>query len=130
LWNLRKHKITGSKVEYSCEIANITCNKNTIKGDKNAMSPYGIRLGTPALTTRGFVEEDFDVVAQFLDRVVKISIKVQDGLKNENKKDVSLDDFKKAIEKNEDLLSLREEVEKFAIKFKMPGWDVDEMKYK
>jgi len=71
LWSLRDHKITGSKIEFACELANITVNKNTIKGDKNAMSPYGIRLGTPALTTRGFKENDFEKVAEFLDEVLK-----------------------------------------------------------
>lgn len=44
----------------------ITANKNTCPGDKSALSPSGIRLGTPALTTRGFTQKDFHTVADFL----------------------------------------------------------------
>jgi len=125
LWNLRDHKITGSKIEYACELANITVNKNTVKGDKNAMSPYGIRLGTPALTSRGFVEKDFKEVAKYLDTVLKISLQVQSEHKT-----VSLEDFKSKIFSNEELKNLKKNVINFAIKFKMPGFDVSEMKYK
>jgi glycine hydroxymethyltransferase len=55
------------------ELANIAANKNTIPGDVSAMTPGGIRMGTPALTTRGFTEEDFEKVAVFFDRAVSIT---------------------------------------------------------
>lgn len=38
----------------------------SVPGDKSALNPSGIRLGTPALTTRGLVEEDMDTVADFI----------------------------------------------------------------
>lgn len=50
------------------DLAAITLNKNSVPGDVSAVVPGGIRIGTPALTTRGFVERDFVRVADFLDR--------------------------------------------------------------
>ena len=50
--------LTGSKFENACDQAHITLNKNTIIGDKSAVTPGGIRIGTPAVTTRGYVEKD------------------------------------------------------------------------
>ena len=49
-------------------MAAITLNKNSVPGDKSAVVPGGVRIGSPALTTRGFVERDFVRVADFLDR--------------------------------------------------------------
>ena len=46
----------------------IACNKNTCPGDKSALKPSGIRLGSPALTSRGLNEQDFLKVAEFIDR--------------------------------------------------------------
>ena len=84
------------------------------------MNPSGIRLGTPALTTRGFVEKDFEQVANFLTRVVEIGLEMQKD-HPEVKKVV---DFEKLFEKNEKLQKLKQEVEDFAKKFPMPGFDV------
>lgn len=41
------------------DLVSITLNKNSVPGDQSAVVPGGIRIGTPALTTRGFREEDF-----------------------------------------------------------------------
>ena len=41
------------------ELAHIAANKNTVPGDVSALVPGGIRMGAPALTTRGFTESDF-----------------------------------------------------------------------
>ena len=56
LVNLNPLGITGSKIEKICERVDISLNKNAVFGDKSAISPGGIRLGTAALTTRGFKE--------------------------------------------------------------------------
>ena len=55
----------------------ITLNKNTVPGDRNAFAPGGVRIGTPALTTRGFTEADFEKVAEFLHRAVQIAVEIQ-----------------------------------------------------
>lgn len=48
--------LTGSKLETACDRVHITLNKNTIIGDKSAITPGGVRIGTPAVTTRGYME--------------------------------------------------------------------------
>ncbi|GFP89577.1 serine hydroxymethyltransferase 2 mitochondrial [Phtheirospermum japonicum] len=64
LVNLKNKGIDGSRVEKVLEAVHIAANKNTVPGDVSAMVPGGIRMGTPALTSRGFAEEDFAKVAQ------------------------------------------------------------------
>ena len=62
LWDTRPQDLTGSKVEYVLEQAAVSVNKNSVPGDKSALSPGGIRVGTPAMTSRGMVEADFEKV--------------------------------------------------------------------
>ncbi len=64
--------LTGKEAETILDSINITCNKNTIPNDKE--SPFitsGIRLGTPAMTTRGFKEEEFIKVAKIIAKALK-----------------------------------------------------------
>ena len=56
LVDLRPQGVDGSRVEKVMEAAHIAANKNTVPGDKSALVPGGIRMGTPALTSRGFAE--------------------------------------------------------------------------
>lgn len=81
--------ITGSKFEKIAELCNISVNKNTIATDKSAMNPSGIRLGTPAMTTRGFVEKDFDFVANYINEITELIIKMQ----IENPSDIKITNF-------------------------------------
>ena len=68
---LSKAKMSGKKAERLLGLANITCNKNTIPYDtKKPFVTSGIRLGTPAMTTRGFKEEDFIEVAILVDMIL------------------------------------------------------------
>jgi len=119
LWNLRPMDITGSKVEKLCEKAEITVNKNSVVGDKSAASPSGIRLGSPALTSRGLKEEDFRKVATFLHDAVTISKQAQE------KSGKELAEFVKVLENDADIKAkiheLKERVHQFASKFPMPG---------
>ena len=69
--------LTGSKMENACDAVHITLNKNTIIGDKSAITPGGIRIGTPAVTTRGYNAEDMREVGRFIDEAFKISLKIQ-----------------------------------------------------
>lgn len=66
LVDLRSAQLTGARGEFILEEISIACNKNTVPGDKSALNPSGIRLGTPALTTRGMREEDIKMVVQFI----------------------------------------------------------------
>ena len=69
---LRNFDITGSKMERVCELANISLNKNAVPGDKSALSPHGIRIGTPCMTTRKMDKNGWDKLADWLYRCVII----------------------------------------------------------
>ncbi|MEM1258164.1 MAG: serine hydroxymethyltransferase [Bacteroidota bacterium] len=71
LIDLRNKGITGKDAEKALELADITANKNMVPfDDKSPFVTSGIRLGTPAVTTRGLVEEDMQTVVAFIDQVV------------------------------------------------------------
>ncbi|MBE5948285.1 MAG: serine hydroxymethyltransferase [Lachnospiraceae bacterium] len=72
LVDLQSMGVTGKEAEKLLDAANITCNKNTIPNDPQ--SPFvtsGIRLGTPAVTSRGMKEEDMEVIAEAIYLVIK-----------------------------------------------------------
>lgn len=119
LVDLRSVGITGARGEYILEEISIACNKNTVPGDKSALNPSGIRLGTPALTTRGLTEADMDVVVDFIDRGLKLSLEIVrvSGPK--------LIDFKAACHNQfaDQIKALRQEVEEFSQKFPLPGYE-------
>jgi glycine hydroxymethyltransferase len=54
--------VDGARVQKIMDEIHVTLNKNSVPGDKSAIVPGGIRIRTPALTTRGFTEEDFEQV--------------------------------------------------------------------
>ena len=71
LLDLTPQDKTGKEVEKQLDAAHITANKNTIPNDpKSPFVTSGIRLGTPAATTRGLKTEDFDQVAEAISKVV------------------------------------------------------------
>ena len=71
LVDLRKKGITGKKAEKLLEGVGITCNKNAIPFDpEKPFVTSGIRLGTPAVTTRGMKEEDMRLIADVIDRTL------------------------------------------------------------
>jgi glycine hydroxymethyltransferase len=71
LIDLRNKNLTGKQAQNALDNAGITCNKNTVPNETNsALVTSGIRLGTPALTTRGFKENDFKIVADFIDKAL------------------------------------------------------------
>ena len=72
LVDLTNYELTGKAVEKLLDAANITCNKNTIPNDpKSPFVTSGIRLGTPAVTSRGLNEEDMDQVAEAIALLIK-----------------------------------------------------------
>lgn len=123
LWDLRPIGLTGNKVEKVCDLSNITINKNAVYGDSSALSPGGVRIGTPAMTSRGLKEADFEQIGEFLHQSINITLSIQ---KEYGK---LLKDFNKGLAGNKDMENLKAEVEKFSAKFDMPGFDVATMKY-
>jgi glycine hydroxymethyltransferase len=115
LLNVRDKALTGSKVEKVCDLASITVNKNMIVGDKSALAPGGIRLGSPALTSRGLTGDDFKAVAGFIDRAIKIALDAQ------AKSGPKLTDWTPVAERHPDLPELKKQVEAFSSKFPIPG---------
>ena len=72
LLDLRSFNVTGKDAQASLGRANITCNKNGIPFDtESPMITSGIRLGTPACTTRGFGEKEFKIIAGLINKVIK-----------------------------------------------------------
>merc|ERR1712139_268802 len=114
LWDLRPHGLTGSKVEKVCEIANISLNRNAVHGDASALSPGGVRIGSPAMTTRGCTTAEFKQIANFLDRCCQIALKIQ------AEKGKKLKDFEQGLKDNADVVQLRKEVEEWASGFGYP----------
>lgn len=125
LIDLRNKGLSGGKGEAILEAIGIACNKNTVPGDKSALNPSGIRLGTPALTTRGMDSCDMEVVAKFIDAGIQLGknvLKRCDGPK--------LKEFCERLQTDEDVQKqvahLKAEVKYFATKFSLPG---NEMMY-
>jgi len=82
LVDLTNKDITGKDAQFALDKANITVNRNAVPFDKR--SPFitsGIRLGTPALTSRGFIEKDIEIVVEFIDQVL-CNIKDEQKLTN------------------------------------------------
>lgn len=118
LWDLRPAGLTGSKVEAACDRCHITLNKNAVVGDASALAPGGVRLGSPAMTSRGLDEADFRVVAGFLDEVVQECQALQAAHGK------MLAAFTKALDASDKLRDIRERVETWSTRFPMPGFDV------
>ena len=71
LIDLRNKKINGKQAQLALDEANITTNKNSVPYDtESPLLTSGLRLGSPALTTRGFKESDFNQVAKWIDQVI------------------------------------------------------------
>ena len=114
LWDLRPLKLTGSKMERLCEQVHISLNKNAVRGDKSALTPGGVRIGTPAMTTRGLSEADFDEVADQLHAAAQLALALQ------AKSGPKLKDFSAELEGSPEVAALRERVTAFARGFPMP----------
>eukprot|EP01017_Pseudomicrothorax_dubius_P021695 TRINITY_DN2334_c0_g1_i11.p1 TRINITY_DN2334_c0_g1~~TRINITY_DN2334_c0_g1_i11.p1 ORF type:complete len:368 (-),score=93.46 TRINITY_DN2334_c0_g1_i11:714-1724(-) len=118
LVDLENKQIDGARLETAFDLFNIVVNKNTVPGDKSAIVPRGLRLGAPAMTSRGLVEKDFEDIIEFIDRGVKIvqKTKAEAGPK--------LADYKKFIaekgESVEGVAKLRADVQAFASQFDAP----------
>lgn len=118
LWDLTALGLAGKNYEKVCELCHITLNKCAIFGDAGAVSPGGVRIGTPAMTSRGCLEADFETIADFLIRAAQITCIVH---KEHGK---LAKDFVKVLQNNREITDLRNRVEAFATQFAMPAFDI------
>ena len=121
LVDLRNKNISGGKIEYICEMVDISLNKNSVFGDKSALNPGGIRIGTSALTTRGFKEDDFIKVGTLIHKCVTLALEIQ------NVSGKKLVDFKNILNADfsEEIAALRKEVNDLAENFEFYNLDFD-----
>merc|ERR1711976_882419 len=115
LWDVRPHGLTGSKVEKVCEAVSISLNRNAVHGDASALSPGGVRIGAPSMTTRGCNVDEFKKIGEFLDRCCQIALKIQE------KKGKKLVDFEAGMKENAEIEALKKKVQAWAIGFGYPG---------
>lgn len=120
LVDLRSRNIDGARVEAVLERANIATNKNTVPGDVSALFPSGLRVGTPAMTTRGFGPEEFDKVAEFIDQAVNIAIELKAQEQGKVPKEL-LASFKKLADESDKVKQLDKEVVSWVSKYPVPG---------
>merc|ERR1711991_1031691 len=107
MWDVRPQGLNGGKMEWLYEQVHVSVNKNTVHGDSSALTPGGLRLGAPALTSRDFKEADFEKVAEFLHRGIEIG---KECLVSGGK---LLKDRKVAVAKHPGMEKLGKEIEEF-----------------
>eukprot|EP00040_Diaphanoeca_grandis_P038307 m.256256 g.256256 ORF g.256256 m.256256 type:complete len:456 (+) comp34205_c0_seq1:69-1436(+) len=115
LVDLRDKGISGSKMEKICDACHVTLNKNCVPGDRSALAPGGIRVGAPAMTTRGMDKADFAWIADVLHRIVLVAQKIQE---TSGKK---LVDFVKALPGHPDVEALKAEIGAKVTPLFLPG---------
>ncbi|GMM27774.1 glycine hydroxymethyltransferase [Martiniozyma asiatica (nom. inval.)] len=120
LIDLRSKGIDGARVEYLLEKVGIAANKNTVPGDKSALFPSGLRVGTPAMTTRGFLKEEFEKVSEYMDKAVKLAIEIKAKEQGTLAKD-KLNSFKQLASEDAAVKELEKEVIAFVSQYPVPG---------
>lgn len=121
LIDLRSKNVNGAVCALALEMAGIVINKNSVPND--SMPPFypsGIRLGTPAITTRGMKEKDMVKIAKWIDEVIE---EVKGGELPQGKEERSefWKAFKSRVVRNKKLLAIRKEVTAFCNRFPVLG---------
>lgn len=126
--DLRATGIDGARLERVLELVNIAANKNTIPSDKSALIPYGLRIGTPAMTTRSAREEDFKQIVEFIVEAIGICKAFNSKVKSKKFKD-----FKELLGDGllvEGIVDLKKRVIEFSKSFPVVGFNVESMRFK
>ena len=130
LVDLKSKGVDGARVERVLELVGVASNKNTVPGDKSAMKPGGLRMGSPAMTTRGLQPEDFTRIADVVDRAVSITqhhndLARKDAESKGRKNPASVNAFNEYLGDGSDftdILQLRREVNEWIGTFSLP-WE-------
>ncbi|WPH00450.1 putative serine hydroxymethyltransferase, mitochondrial [Acrodontium crateriforme] len=130
LVDLKDKGVDGARVERVLELVGVAANKNTVPGDQSAMKPGGLRMGTPAMTTRNLQPTDFTRVADIVHRAVNITktlnTKAKEAAEKSGRKNPgSINAFKEYVKDGEEvveIVELRREVEDWIGTFPLP-WD-------
>jgi glycine hydroxymethyltransferase len=130
LVDLKPQGVDGARVERVLELVGVASNKNTVPGDQSALKPGGLRMGTPAMTTRGFQAEDFVRVADIVNRAVTITQRLDKAAKEDaeakgKKNPGSVKAFIEYLgegENESEIVQLRSEVEQWVGTFALP-WE-------
>ncbi|KAL9115350.1 MAG: hypothetical protein Q9227_000671 [Pyrenula ochraceoflavens] len=139
LVDLRDKGLDGSRLEKVLELVNVTCNRNTIPGDEeeqpgvtsnNKNKNSGIRLGAEAMVIRGFGADEFDWVAEIIDRAVGVAVElgrraVQYGVDRGKKRPGDFETFVEYLDgvarEEQGIVQLQSEVVTWMRKYPPPG---------
>jgi glycine hydroxymethyltransferase len=110
----------GAFAEYALDKVGLTLNKNTVPGEKSSpFYPSGVRMGTPAATTRGMKEKEMEFIGATIAEVLELVKQFKLPAEKELRKDY-VKDAKMKIAKMKELDTIKSKVEKVAIKFDIP----------
>lgn len=111
---------SGIFAEKALDLVGLTLNKNTVPGELSSpFYPSGIRLGTPAATSRGMKEKEMRFIGQVILKVLKI-IKPYKLPSDKNTRGDYIEKFENEMRKNKEIKKLRTQVKKMAVKFPIP----------
>ena len=121
LLDLSQYGGLGAQLEFALDIAHMTANKNTIPADP--ASPYypsGLRLGTPALTSRGMKEKEMKQIAKWITEIINYIKDYKLPQEKENRQKF-IADFKAKMKNDKFLIGMGEKVKKMTRNFPVPG---------
>lgn len=120
LIDLRSKKVSGKIAALALEVAGIVLNMNGVPFDTNPpLWPSGIRLGTPAITTRGMKEREMVKIAAWINMAVE-EVRHYELPSDKQKRLEYFKKFKQEVWKNKKLLAIAREVKEFCKKFPLP----------
>lgn len=120
LIDLTNKNVNGALAAFALEVAGIVVNKNAVPNDQNPpFYPSGIRLGTPAITTRGMKEQEMVKIASWIKQAVN-EVKNYQLPDDKTKRKLYWINFKKEVIKNKKLLQIAKQVKDLTSKFPLP----------
>jgi glycine hydroxymethyltransferase len=121
LIDLSSKNVNGAVLALALEVSGLVVNKNAVPNDPMPpFYPSGIRLGTPAITTRKMLEKDMVKIAKWINEVTD-EVRNYSFPKDKEERSKFWASFKKEVYKNPTLLEINKEVKKFALKFPVPA---------